>query len=50
MEQRTVSGKIPAELYERFRAEMDARGWTMSAMALNFGAAHRAASKPSLCP
>ena len=32
MEQRTVSGKIPAELYERFRAEMDARGWTMSAM------------------
>lgn len=32
MEQRTVSGKIPTELYERFRAEMDARGWTMSAM------------------
>ena len=30
MEQKTVSGKIPAELHARFRSEMEARGWTMS--------------------
>lgn len=29
MEQKTVSGKIPAELHARFRSEMEARGWTM---------------------
>ena len=30
MEQKTVSGKIPAELHAKFRSEMEARGWTMS--------------------